>query len=96
MYTIYVVFKCADGKREEYVSKLGSEGLLSEIRNEKGCKKYDFYFSEKDPSELLLVEAWESIEDQQVHIKAPHMARFFEINKEYIESSKLGEFKIVE
>ena len=95
MYTIYVVFKCAEGKREEYVEKLSSEGLLSEIRSEKGCKKYDFYFSEKDSTELLLVEAWDSLQDQQVHIKAPHMARFFEINKEYIVSSELCEYKVV-
>ena len=96
MYTIYVVFKCASGKREEYVAKLNSEGLLGEIRKEKGCKKYDFYFSEKDPTELLLVEAWESLADQQLHIKAPHMARFFEINKEYIVSSELHEYKLVD
>ena len=96
MYTIYVVFKCVSGKREEYVAKLKSEGIIEEIRNEKGCRKYDFYFSEKDTSELLLVEAWDSLADQQMHIKAPHMARFFEINKDYIVESKLCEYKVVE
>ncbi len=95
MFTIYVVFKCIPGKREDYVKRLNSEGYIEEIRKEEGCLRYDYYFSEKDPNELLLIEAWESKEHQERHIKTPHMAEAFKLKDEYIESTTLGEFNLV-
>lgn len=94
MYTIYVVFKCIPGKREEYIEKLKAEGIVDAVRKEDGCIRYDYYFSEKDPDEILLIEAWESKEHQEIHIKQPHMARSFELKPDYVLSAELGEFDI--
>ena len=95
MYTIYVVFKCFPGKREAFVGKVKAEGIVSAVRAEDGCIRYDYYFSEKDPDEILLIEEWESKKHQQVHIEQPHMARLREIKTDYIVSSTLGEFEFV-
>lgn len=95
MYTIYVVFKSFDGKREAFVEKAKAEGIVDEIRKENGCIRYDYYYSEKDPNEILLIEEWESKEHQQIHIDQPHMARLREFKNDYIESTKLGEFEIL-
>ena len=94
MYTIYVVFKSFEGKREAFIEKVKSEGIVDEIRAEDGCIRYDYYFSEKDPSEILLIEAWESKRHQQIHIELPHMARLREIKGDYIETTTFGEFDI--
>lgn len=94
MYTIYVVFKSFEGKREAFIEKVKAEGIVGEIRAENGCIRYDYYYSEKDPNEILLIEAWESKEHQQIHIAQPHMARLREIKEGYIESTTLGEFEI--
>ena len=94
MYTIYVVFKSFEGKREAFIEKVKSEGIVDEIRAEDGCIRYDYYFSEKDPNEILLIEAWESAKHQQIHIEQPHMARLREIKPEYIETTTFGEFEI--
>ena len=94
MYTIYVVFKCLPGKREAFVEKVKEEGILNAILAEDGCIRYDYYFAEKDPNEILLVEAWESKEHQQIHITQPHMARLRELKNDYVKSSKLGEFEL--
>ncbi len=94
MYTIYVVFKCVTGRREEYIENLKSQGIIDEIRKEDGCIRYDYYFSEKDPDEILLIEAWESKEKQQIHIKQPHMEKAFALKTDYLISSKLGEFEL--
>ena len=94
MYTIYVIFKSYPQKREAFIEKLKSEDIISSIRNEKGCKKYDYYFSEKDPDEILLIEAWETKEHQQIHLTQPHMDRLREIKNDYIISTNLGEFEI--
>ena len=94
MYTIYVSFDCFDGKREAFVKKLNEEGIVSAIRAEEGCIRYDYYFAENDPNEILLIEAWETKEHQRVHIGQPHMARLREIKEGYVKTSKLGEFEL--
>lgn len=94
MYTIYVVFKCIEGKREEYIEKLKSEGIVDAVRAEDGCIRYDYYFSEKDADEILLIEAWESKKHQEIHIEQPHMVRLRELKPDYVLSTTLGEFEI--
>ena len=94
MYTIYVVFKCVPGKREEYINILKSEGVVDAVRNEDGCIRYDYYFSEKDPDEILLIEAWESKKHQEIHIQQPHMARLRELKPDDVLSTELGEFEV--
>ena len=94
MYTIYVVFNCHEGKREAFVEAVKKEGILDAVRAEDGCIRYDYYYSEKDPCELLLVEAWETKEHQQVHIGQPHMARLRALKDGYVASTKLGEFEL--
>ncbi len=94
MYTIYVTFKCFEGKREAFVEAVRKEGILDAVLAEDGCIRYDYYFCEKDPCELLLIEAWETKEHQQIHIGQPHMARLREIKDGYIISTKLGEFEL--
>ena len=94
MYQIYVVFKCLPGKREAFVEAVRQEGILSAVRGEDGCRRYDYYFSEADPNELLLIEEWDSRHHQEVHIKQPHMARLREMKGDYILTTTLGEFEL--
>ena len=94
MYTIYVQFKCFPKKREAFVEAIKKEGILSSIRAEDGCLRYDYYFSEADDNELLLIEAWETKKHQQIHIEQPHMARLREMKGDYIDSTSLGEFEL--
>ena len=94
MYTIYVVFKCFPGKREGFVERAKEEGILAAIRAEDGCKRYDYYFSEADENELLLIEAWETKRHQEIHITQPHMERLRALKGDYIESTTLGEFEV--
>ena len=94
MYTIYVVFKCHPGKREAFVERVNAEGIRAAVLAEKGCHRYDYYLSAQDASELLLVEAWETKEDQQVHLTQPHMDTLHAFKGDYIETTTLGEFEI--
>ncbi|MBE7043500.1 MAG: antibiotic biosynthesis monooxygenase [Ruminococcaceae bacterium] len=96
MYRIYVIFKSFPGKREAFIEKAKEEGIVDMVRAENGCICYDYYYSEKDPDEILLIEAWESKQHQQIHIEQPHMARLREIKEDYIVSTTLGEFMLTE
>lgn len=94
MYTIYVKFECLPEKREAFIEKVKNTDILDAIRAEDGCLKYDYYLSEKDPNELLLIEQWESKEHQQIHIAQPHMARLRELKGDYITKTVLGEIEL--
>ncbi len=93
MYKIYVIFKCVPGKREEYIEKLKAEGIVDAVRKEDGCILYDYYFSEKDPDEIMLLEIWESKNHQKIHIEQPHMVRLREIKPDFVLDTKFGEFE---
>ena len=94
MYTIYVKFECLPQKREAFIERVKETGILDEIRAENGCIKYDYYLSEKDPNEILLIEQWKSKNHQQIHINQPHMARLREFKGEYILSTVFGEIEL--
>lgn len=94
MYTIYVKFECVPQKREDFINKVKETSVLDAIRAEDGCIKYDYYLSEKDPNELLLIEQWETREHQQLHLKQPHMDRLRSFNKDYIINAILGEIEL--
>lgn len=94
MYTIYVKFTCLPEKREAFVQKVTETGILAAIRAEDGCIRYDYYFAEHDPNELLLIEQWESKNHQQVHIEQPHMAQLRTFKADYIRDTALGEVEL--
>lgn len=94
MYTFYVKFDCYPGKREEFIKKVRETGVLDAIRAENGCNKYDYYFSEKNPNELLLIEQWETKQHQQIHIEQPHMDTLRSFKNDYITNTVLGEVEL--
>ena len=95
MYTIYVKFTCLPQKRDAFIEKVKETGVLDAIRKEDGCIKYDYYLSEKDANELLLIEQWESKEHQQIHIKQSHMDTLRGFKNDYICDTVLGEIKLL-
>ena len=95
MYNIYVIFKCLPGKREEFVKRVRDEGILDAIRAEDGFGRYDYYFSEADENELLLIEAWASYEHQQAHIATAHMDKLRSFKSEYIKTTTIGQFDLI-
>ena len=94
MYTIYVKFDCFPQNREAFIQKVKDTGILEAIRAEDGCIRYDYYLSEKDPNELLLIEQWETKSHQQVHIQQPHMAKLRELKGDFIFNTVLGELEL--
>ena len=95
MYTIYVKFDCLPQKRDAFIDKVKETGVLDAIRNEDGCIRYDYYLSEKDPNELLLIEQWETKEHQQIHITQPHMDTLRSFKNDYITNTILGEIELL-
>ena len=95
MYTIYVKFQCLPGKREAFIQKVKDTGVLAAILAEDGCIKYDYYLSDKNADEILLVEQWESKQHQQIHLEQPHMALLREFKSDYIADTVLGDVALL-
>ena len=95
MYMIYVKFDCLPQKRDAFIQKMKDSGVLEAIRGEDGCIRYDYYLSEKDPNELLLLEQWESKQHQQIHLGQPHMDQMRSFKDEYIGATLLGEVALL-
>ena len=95
MYTIYVKFDCLPEKREAFIKKVKETGVLDAIRAEDGCIKYDYYLSEKDRNEILLIEQWETKEHQQVHLTQAHMDTLRSFKGDYITNTLLGEVELL-
>lgn len=88
-FRLHVTYTAKPGKREAFVKAIESEGLADKIRWEDGCLRYDYFYASGDDVTILLVEAWESEEKQQIHMTQPHMERLMELKDEYIDDVKL-------
>ena len=86
MLILTVNYKLKEGKRDEFVKRLLREKIAEHTRMEQGCIKYEYYLPIDRADELFLLEAWESREDQQIHLR-----KMREFKSEYVESTELGQ-----
>lgn len=94
MYTIYVIYKTKEGHRDDFISELNSSGVAAAVRAEDGCLRYDYYLSEKDENEILLIEAWETKRHQEIHVTQPHIATLKALKEKHVLDTRLGEFEL--
>ena len=81
---VLLVRYTTSGMRGKFVEAVMASGILDQIRKEKGCVSYNYYEDVEDPDKLLLVEEWESEEDQQKHLQMPHMEMLKQIKEKYV------------
>ena len=91
MLKLSVTYFAKPGRREEFLRRVVDSGILSAIRAEDGCLRYDYYLSCQSENEILLLEAWENREKQQVHMAQEHMKRLMDIKNDCIQHTILGE-----
>ena len=48
------------------------------------CLRYDYFLSAERPDEILLIEEWASAEQQQTHLRQPHMQQLKQQKAQYI------------
>ena len=75
---LLVRYTIQSGMRGKFVEAVMASGILDQIRKEKGCVSYNYYEDVEDPDKLLLVEEWESEEDQQKHLQMQGLQRWIQ------------------
>ncbi|WP_455124881.1 putative quinol monooxygenase [Ruminococcus sp.] len=82
--TLLVTYTTHAGQREMFLQKVLQSGLPELVRQEDGCLRYDYFLSAERPDEILLAEQWASPEQQEIHLRQPHMARLQQLKTTYI------------
>ena len=87
LLTVIAYMRAAPGKRDELRQAL--EALVEPTSQEKGYVNYDLHQSLEDPDRFLLYENWESGEDLDAHLAAPHLRDFAARIPELLDESGL-------
>lgn len=90
MLKLSVNYLAKPGRREEFLRRVVEEGILTAIRREEGCLRYDYYLSCQNEDEILLLEQWDTDEHQRIHMEQEHMKRLRAIKDECIAETKLN------
>lgn len=90
MLKLSVNYFAKPGRRGEFLRRVVEEGILTAIRREEGCLRYDYYLSCQNEDEILLLEAWDTDEHQRIHMEQEHMKRLRAIKDECIAETKLN------
>ena len=88
--TLYVRYLAKPGCRETFLRQRTPHGVIDAIRREDGCLRYDYFLSVQNADEILLVEQWETEEQQQIHLRTPHMDQLRRLKSEYVADAQLG------
>ena len=70
--------------REAFLRAVQENSLQEIVRQEDGCLRYDYFLSAERPDEILLIEEWASAEQQQTHLRQPHMQQLKQQKAQYI------------
>ena len=72
-FGVNVTYRVKPGRGQEFLDELSAAGIRDIVLKEEGGIRYDFYLPVEKRDEVLLVECWEKQEDQQRHVKQPHV-----------------------
>lgn len=92
MLTWNVTYHCKSGQREAFYQAVTDLGLRAISMGEAGNVKYDYYFDAQDPDALLLVETWQTAEDQQAHCQTELFAKLQALKAELCENVTIDKF----
>ena len=77
--TINIYYTGKNGSAKEFAKEMISTGIVDAVRNEKGNKRYEYFYPEEDPETVLLIDCWENQEALDLHHKSPMMAQIAEL-----------------
>jgi len=71
-------------KVDEFISIFRE--MIEPTKNEQGCKQYEMYQDENNPTLFIVLEQWDSREKFNKHLESEHFERIVQKMSELIES----------
>lgn len=90
--TINIYYTGKNGSAKEFAKEMVSTGIVDAVRNEKGNKRYEYFYPEEDPETVLLIDCWENQKALDLHHKSPMMAQIAELRDKYHLSMKVEQY----
>lgn len=87
LLTVIARMHAKPGKEQELREAL--EGLVEPTSQEKGYVNYDLHQGVEDPGWFFFYENWDSAEDLDAHLSAPHLVAFAGRLDEFLDESGL-------
>ncbi|MCB2167083.1 MAG: antibiotic biosynthesis monooxygenase [Deltaproteobacteria bacterium] len=95
MINVIASIHIKEGRRSEFIDIFKSN--IQYVLEEKGCKQYvpaidvpmGLSSQELNKNIVTIIEQWESIEDLQAHLSAPHMLTYRQKVKDLVEKVSL-------
>ena len=93
--TINIYYTGKNGSAKEFVKEMIATGIVEQIRQEKGNKRYEYFFPENDSETVLLIDCWENQEALDLHHKSPMMEQIAYLRDKYNLKMKVEQYKTI-
>lgn len=81
--------------RDAYLREAKVASIESLSQKEKGNIRYEYLLpTDGDEKKVILIEMWETPEDQKVHTSSAHFAVAMQLKAKYIVDSSMEKFEI--
>lgn len=90
--TINIYYTGKNGSAKEFAKEMILKGIVDQVRNEKGNKRYEYFYPEGDPETVLLIDCWENQEALDLHHKSPMMKQIAELRDKYDLSMRVEQY----
>lgn len=90
--TVNIYYSGTNGNARKFAEEMLSEGIVDEIRTEKGNLRYEYFFPLEDSETLLLIDSWENQHAIDMHHKSPMMQKIIDLREKYSLSMKVERY----
>lgn len=87
LLTVIAYMRAKPGREAELREAL--EALIKPTTAERGCVNYDLHQGAEDPAVFFFYENWESAQDLDTHLDAPHLRHFSSIMGDLLDEQGL-------
>ena len=81
--TINIYYSGTNGNARKFAEEMIRDGIVDEIRAEKGNLRYEYFFPMNDAETLLLIDSWVNQEAIDIHHKSPVMQKIIYLREKY-------------
>lgn len=81
--TVNIYYSGQNGNAKKFAEEMVASNIVSNIREEAGNIRYEYFFPMDDPETVLLIDSWKDQHSIDVHHASPMMAQITELREKY-------------
>ena len=81
--TIHIYYSGENGAARKFAEEMTAQGIVADIRAEKGNLGYEYFFPMDDEETLLLIDSWSDQQAIDQHHASPMMEKIIRLREKY-------------